>query len=99
MNRRLRVALGATVVVAVSVTLFHAHGLRAEQAKPMAKPAAAAPPVAAPVPAQFGKSETANWSATTIEAATAEANKNVLASGKVMTVTGEVVDVSCYLQL
>ena len=43
--------------------------------------------------------DSAGWSATTYEAATAEANKKVLASGKSATVTGEVVDVSCYLQL
>src|SRR5258705_2302174 len=39
------------------------------------------------------------WSATTLEAATADANKKVLATGRPATVTGEVVDVSCYLQL
>ena len=47
----------------------------------------------------LGKLETAKWTATTYEAATAEANKKVLESGKAATVTGEVVDVSCYLQL
>jgi len=99
MKRTLLAALGATIAVAAAVTLFHSIEVRADQAKPAAKPAAAAPPVAAPVPAHFGQSETASWSATTIEAATAEANKNVLAGGKVTTVTGEVVDVSCYLQL
>ena len=41
----------------------------------------------------------AKWSSTTLEAATADANKKVLATGKAATVTGEVVDVSCYLQL
>ena len=49
--------------------------------------------------ASLGKTETAKWTATTWEAATAEANKKVLAGGKPATVTGEVVDVSCYLQL
>jgi len=39
------------------------------------------------------------WSATTLEAAAAEANKKVLAAGKPLTITGEVVDVSCYTQL
>ena len=47
----------------------------------------------------LGKAETAQWSATTLESATSEAHKKVLASGKIATVTGEVVDVSCYLQL
>jgi hypothetical protein len=39
------------------------------------------------------------WSATTLEAAGTEANKQVLAAGKPLTITGEVVDVSCYTQL
>ena len=60
-----------------------------------AKPAA---PAAAPV-ASIGQPEATKWSSTTLEAAAAEANKKVLASGKPATVTGEVVDVSCYLQL
>jgi hypothetical protein len=48
---------------------------------------------------QVGKPETAKWSATTYEAAASEANKKVLEEGKQETITGEVVDVSCYLQL
>ena len=48
---------------------------------------------------QIGSTETAKWSATTYEAAATEANKKVLEEGKPMTVTGEVIDVSCYLQL
>jgi len=39
------------------------------------------------------------WSATTFEAAASGANKKVLADAKPLTVTGEVVDVSCYTQL
>jgi hypothetical protein len=39
------------------------------------------------------------WSATTLESATAEANKKVLAAAAPLTITGEVVDVSCYTQL
>ncbi|NWJ42192.1 MAG: hypothetical protein HXX12_14610 [Geothrix sp.] len=39
------------------------------------------------------------WSATTLEAAATEANKKVLAEAKPITVTGEIVDVSCYTQL
>ena len=39
------------------------------------------------------------WSATTLEAAATEANKKVLAEPKPLTVTGEIVDVSCYTQL
>jgi len=54
---------------------------------------------APPASATVGSKESAKWSATTLEAATTEAHKKVLASGKAATVTGEVVDVSCYLQL
>ena len=39
------------------------------------------------------------WSATTYEAASKDVNKAVLAQGKKATIVGEVVDVSCYLQL
>jgi len=47
-------------------------------------------PAAQPAPA---------WTATTFEAAASEANKKVLADAKPLTVTGEVVDVSCYTQM
>jgi hypothetical protein len=43
--------------------------------------------------------DSAMWSATTWEAATAEEHRRVLASGARTRVTGEIVDVSCYLQL
>ncbi|MEK7330384.1 MAG: hypothetical protein AAB113_06230 [Candidatus Eisenbacteria bacterium] len=66
------------------------------QAQPAAPAAAPAPPAK---PVVLGKAETAKWTATTLEAATSEAHKKVLEGGKVATVTGEVVDVSCYLQL
>jgi hypothetical protein len=39
------------------------------------------------------------WTPTTLEAAATDANKQVLAEAKPLTVTGEVVDVSCYTQL
>ena len=61
--------------------------------KPPAEPAKAA------AATMVGSPDSAKWTATTYEAATAEANKKVLESGKKTSVTGEVVDVSCYLQL
>jgi hypothetical protein len=64
-----------------------------------AKAKAAAAAANSPPAATLGSKETAKWSATTWEAASSEANKKVLESGEVETVTGEVVDVSCYLQL
>jgi CBS domain-containing protein len=39
------------------------------------------------------------WTATTLEAAASDANKKVLADAKPLTITGEVVDVSCYTQM
>ena len=39
------------------------------------------------------------WTATTLEAASTEANTKVLTEAKPLTITGEVVDVSCYTQL
>ena len=56
-------------------------------------------PVSTPAGIQIGMPDSAGWTATTYEAASGEANKKVLVSGKVATITGEVVDVSCYLQL
>ena len=95
------------IVFATTATLLAALALAAsanqggtvskpQQARPAAAQSAPAPPAA---PVVLGKPETAKWTATTYEAATAEANKKVLESGKAATVTGEVVDVSCYLQL
>jgi hypothetical protein len=39
------------------------------------------------------------WTATTYASATSDAHKRVLAAGRQATITGEVVDVSCWLQL
>lgn len=95
---RLRTILaGAAILTAV-----HAPAASANQGGTVTKPTQAQPAAAAAAPAApvvLGKTETAKWTATTFEAATAEANKKVLAGGKAATVTGEVVDVSCYLQL
>lgn len=60
--------------------------------------AAVASNVKTPPAATLGKTP-AKWSPTTLEAASAEANKKVLATGRASSVTGEVVDVSCYLQM
>ena len=60
--------------------------------------AAVAKEVKTPSAATIGK-PAPKWSATTLEAATADANKKALAAGRASTVTGEVVDVSCYLQM
>jgi len=54
---------------------------------------------AAEAPEQIGSKATANWTESTEKAATTPEQKKDLASGKVATVTGELVEVSCYLQL
>ena len=82
-----------TALLAVAALAFAAGGQPKETAP--ANPAAAK---AGPA-AVLGDKKTARWTATTVEAATGDLNKKVLASGKQTTVTGEVVDVSCYLQL
>ena len=43
--------------------------------------------------------DSSKWSSTTYQAASTEEHRKVLASGRRTRVTGEVVDVSCYLQL
>ena len=48
---------------------------------------------------QFGSKDSAKWTQTTHEAAATDANKTWLAKGQAQSVEGEVVDVSCYLQL
>lgn len=48
---------------------------------------------------EYGSKGSAKWSATTNEAAATPENKAWLAKGKAETIQGEVVDVSCYLQL
>jgi len=91
MTPRIRIASALALVVVVAALAFAAASAEDKAAdKKMAKPAPAA---------SIGKVENAKWSATTMEAAASEANKKVLASGKPATVTGEVVDVSCYLEL
>ena len=58
-----------------------------------AKPAADAKPEA------LGSKEGAKWTETTTKAAGTPEQKAVLAGGKVATISGELVEVSCYLQL
>jgi len=95
---RIRTVIAATATLVTTLALAASANQGSTVKKPQqAQPAAAQPAAAAPV--VLGKAESAKWTATTHEAATAEANKKVLESGKVATVTGEVVDVSCYLQL
>ncbi len=81
----------AALAAAALVVLALAAAQRASNAADAAK--------ARPVPVKLAPPSGAHWSETTREAAATDANKRVLAAGKPVTVTGEIVDVSCYLQL
>jgi hypothetical protein len=48
---------------------------------------------------EYGSKDSAKWTATTHEAAATPENKAWLAKGKPETIQGEVVDVSCYMQM
>jgi hypothetical protein len=48
---------------------------------------------------QLGSKEGSRWTETTLKAVTSPDHQKVLDSGKVSSVTGEIVEVSCYLQL
>jgi len=50
-------------------------------------------------PAMLGSKDSAKWTDTTTKAAGTPEQKAVLSSGKATTITGELVEVSCYLQL
>ncbi len=97
MKRSLIVQL-MTCLVAVAFALGVAHS-QEKTATPAKKSAPAKKAEAGPAPEQIGKKETAKWTDTTVGAAGTPEQKAVLAGGKVMTVTGELVEVSCYLQL
>jgi hypothetical protein len=100
MHVRSLLLVPAALVAALALTVSADTASKPESGKVTTQPVAATPQAVPPAkPVVLGKAETAKWTPTTFEAATAEANKKVLESGKVATVTGEVVDVSCYLQL
>lgn len=87
--KHLRLILVSVFIFAIAFTLSATRGQQDQKEK---SPATAA--------AEIGKKETAKWTDTTVAAATTTPEqKAVLKSGKVTTVTGELVDVSCYLQL
>lgn len=93
----MRIRIGLLALAALALATAIAMAQTTQVKKPtQAQPAAATAPGTAPV---LGHADSVKWTATTYEAATAEANKKVLESGKPKRVTGEVVDVSCYLQL
>ncbi|MHB1843641.1 MAG: hypothetical protein ACYCWW_02240 [Deltaproteobacteria bacterium] len=92
------------LLVAAAVSLAAcscAQSARADEAKPEAKKAMKGEKKkgAEPVAATIGEKKGAKWSETTDKAAGTPEQKAVLKHGKPMTVTGEVVEVSCFLQL
>ncbi len=97
--KRFRFVLLVTCIVAVALAIGAASGQEKVPAKaPAKKSAPAKAPETAPA-ADIGKKDSAKWTDTTVAAAGTPEQKAVLASGKVITVTGELVEVSCYLQL
>lgn len=86
--KHFRLILSSALVFTIAITLSATRGQQAPKDK---SPAAAA--------AEIGKKDSAKWTDTTVAAATTPEQKVVLKGGKVTTVTGELVDVSCYLQL
>jgi hypothetical protein len=80
-------------VLAATVTLLGAAGQEKKAPAPPKKAESAAPAV------KLGSKDSAKWTDTTNAAAATPEQKAVLAGGKPMTVTGELVEVSCFLQL
>ncbi len=93
-----RKTLSFTLAVTLALTIA-ASAQQTQIKKPPAEPLQAKPQAEATKPVTLGKPENVKWTATTYEAATSDAHKKVLEGGKPAAVTGEVVDVSCYLQL
>lgn len=97
--KRFRIILLVTCGVAAALAIGAVRGQeKAPEKTPAKKSAPAKTPEAAPA-ADVGKKDTAKWTDTTVAAAATPEQKAVLTGGKVITVAGELVDVSCYLQL
>lgn len=82
------VLAGATAVALAQAPASSSQGMTVggNITKPLARPAGQ-------------MSDSSKWSATTYEAATSEEHREMLERGRRVRVTGEVVDISCYLQL
>jgi len=91
MKSPLRAALVLIVLLASAALL-----VAIAQSKP---PAPGSQPAAGAPPAVLGSKENAKWTDTTVNAAGTPEQKAVLDGAKVATITGELVEVSCYLQL
>ncbi len=98
--KHFRIILLFTGMAAVALAIGASSGQEKPAEKvPAKKSAPAKGAESAPVAASIGNKDTSKWTDTTNAAAGTPEQKAVLASGKVMTVTGELVEVSCLLQL
>ncbi len=98
MVRSLILRLGITVLAA-ALAIGGAVGQdKSSNQKSAGKSAASKATQTAPA-VQIGSKESAKWTDTTTAAAATPEQKAVLASGKPITVIGELVEVSCFLQL
>jgi len=97
--KRSRMFVYLTCLVALAFALSAAGGQEKAAKAPSKKPAAGKQKMETAPAAEIGKKETAKWTDTTTAAAGTPEQKATLAKGKVMTVTGELVEVSCLLQL
>ena len=88
-RRALKLAAAPTILVAMACLPTLAHCQQADKPGTPTQAGATA----------IGKADTARWTDTTVKAAGTPEQKAVLQRAKVATITGEVVDVSCYLQL
>lgn len=87
MKIRVSIALGLGILLV---------GLAAHAVIAQGQPAASQPSAA---PAALGSKKNAKWTDTTVASAGTPEQKAVLDGAKVATITGELVEVSCYLQL
>ncbi len=96
--RHSRIVLFLSCLSAAAILICTAS---AQEKKATPAPAGQSAPAKAPeaAPTVIGKKDTAKWTDTTTAAAGTPEQKAVLAGGTIMTVTGELVEVSCFLQL
>ena len=92
------VLFAALTLAAPALAADTAPAPKTEAAKP-AKAEAKKKAKAEPVAATVGDKKAAKWTDTTDKAAATPEQKAVLKKGRATTVTGEVVEVSCFLQL
>ncbi|HLG19305.1 MAG TPA: hypothetical protein VI895_05755 [Bdellovibrionota bacterium] len=80
--------MNRTILTLFLVILGFGFAVQAQEKEPMKRE-----------PVKIGDEVTAGWGPTSTEAAATPEQKKVLEKGKVVSITGEVVDVSCYMQL